>query len=125
MVPAYVAHAQNLAERDPVQALAILRKARRLSPDGPRTTQIDAEIAYLEGKDLAARGIPDPEPFKRALTLDPTHLKARAELEQMEAASSDRTSRTRAAAAAGGAFLLGVIALILFGARRRTPRAAS
>ena len=71
MVPAYVAQAQKLEDDDPVAALALLRKAARLAPDGPRISQVKAEIAYLEGKDLVARGIPDTEPFKRALALEP------------------------------------------------------
>lgn len=129
MVPAYVAQAQKL-EGDVVQALAVLRKAERLAPDGPRVPQIKAEIAYLEGKDLLARGIADTEPFKRALTLDPAHAKARAELDKLESNVEDRSSRTHAVAGAGGVLLLAVIGILLFGGRRRarpggSPRPSS
>jgi hypothetical protein len=119
MVPAYLAQAQKVEESDAGAALAFLRKAARLAPEGPRITQINAEIAYLEGKDLLARGINDTEPFKRALGLDPTHAKARAELDRMESASVDRQSRTKQVGAAGGVLLLAVIGILLFGGARR------
>ena len=99
----------------------MLRKAARIAPEGPRITQVKAEIAYLEGKELVARGIPDTEPFKRALVLDPTHVKARAELGRLEAGADERQSRTRTVAAAAGVLLLAVIGILLFGGRRR-PR---
>lgn len=122
MVPAYLAQAQKLEGDDPVAALAVLRKAARLAPDGPRISQVNAEIAYLEGKDLVARGIPDTEPFKRALVLDPTHAKARAELDRLEATTEDRTSRTRAALAGAGGLLLAIVGILLFAGRGK-PRA--
>lgn len=127
MVPAYVALAQTLQSDDPVQARAALRKAERLAPDGPRVNQIRAELAYLEGRDLVARGITDPEPFKRALALDPAHDKARAEVHRIEWVAEDRASRTRSVAGAGAVFLVAVIGLILFAGRRgrRRTRSAS
>jgi tetratricopeptide (TPR) repeat protein len=124
MVPTYLAQAQKLEAADPAAALALLHKAERLAPEGPRVPQIQAEIAYLEGNDLARRGIPDREPFKRALSLDPGHAKARAELDRMEAEVEDRSSRTRAVAGAGGVLLAAVIGLLLFAGRRRPTRAA-
>jgi hypothetical protein len=122
-VPAYFAKAQQIEATDLVSAIALLRKAERLAPEGPRASQVKAEIAYLEGEDLVARGVPDAEPFKRALALEPTHAKARAELERLSATSDDRQTRTRNIAAAAGCLLLAVIALLLFGGRRR-PRPA-
>jgi len=118
-VPAYVEKAEKIEETDRPAALALLRKAERLAPEGPRVSQVKAEIAYLEGEDLVARGIPDPEPFKRALALEPTHAKARAELERLSATIDDRQSRTRNIAAAAGCLLLAVIGLLLFAGRRR------
>jgi tetratricopeptide (TPR) repeat protein len=121
MVPAYLAQAQKLEADDPVAALAELRKAARLAPEGPRIAQINAEIAYLEGKDLLGRGIKDKEPFKRALALDPAHAKARAELDALESTVEERQNRTRAIAGGAAVLFLGVIAALLFGGRRR-PR---
>jgi hypothetical protein len=119
MVPAYVAQAEKLEDTDAPAALAMLRKAARLAPDGPRISHVNAEIAYLEGKDLVARGIPDAEPFRRALVLDPTHVKAQSELARLEANESDHQSRTRAVGAAAGGLLFAVIGLLLFAGRRR------
>lgn len=124
-VPAYIEKAEKIEQNDPVAALALLRKAERLAPEGPRVTQVKAEIAYLEGEDLVARGIPDTEPFKRALALDPTHVKARAELERLSATTAERQSRTRNIAAAAVCLLLAVIGLLLFGGRRRRQRPAN
>ncbi|GAC1550063.1 MAG: hypothetical protein NVS3B10_13160 [Polyangiales bacterium] len=123
--PAYVEEALQIEETDRASALALLRKAERLAPEGPRASQVNAEIAYLEGEDLLARGIPDSEPFKRALALDPTHAKARAELERLTAAVDDRQIRTRNVAAGAACLLALVIALLLVGGRRRHRRATT
>jgi hypothetical protein len=124
MVPAFVAYAQSIEDSDPPKALGIFRKAARLAPDGPHATEIQAEIAYLEGKELLARGIADTEPFKRALALQPSHEKARAELTRLEQNAEERQERIRALAL-GGAVLFVAIAAILFfvGPRRRSARA--
>jgi tetratricopeptide (TPR) repeat protein len=125
MVPAYVLYAQKIEESDPPKSLAVFRKAVRLWPESPRTTQIEAEIAYLEGKELLARGIADVEPFKRALTLDPGHEKARAELTRLEANIEERQERVRAFAAASAVIVVALVGILLFAGRRRPRRAAS
>ncbi|MCL2724498.1 MAG: hypothetical protein FWD69_08685 [Polyangiaceae bacterium] len=120
MIPTYVALAESQEPRDTISALATLRKALRLAPEGPHAAQINAEIAYLEGEGLAARGIVDREPFERALTLNPAHERARAELSRIDRVNADRTERTRylaIAAVFGLATLAGVI-LFAFGPRR-------
>ena len=124
MVPAYVTQGQKVEDADAPAALALFRKAVRLAPDGPRAPGINAEIAYLEGKDLEARGIPDTEPYQRALTLDASHVKARAALDRLQATTTEHQSRTKAVGAAAGVLLLAVIGILLFGgARRRKPDA--
>ncbi len=124
MVPAYVAYAQSLEETDPPKALAIFRKALRLWPESSRAPQIEAEINYLEGKELLARGIADTEPFKRALALDPGHEKARAELNRLETNVEERQERFRALAAAGAVVVVALLGIILFGGRKKgRPRA--
>jgi tetratricopeptide (TPR) repeat protein len=120
MVPAYVAYAQRIEDDEPVKALSIFRKAARLAPNGPRSSQIEAEIAYLEGKELLARGIADTEPFKRALTLDPSHSKARAELDRLETDVEARQERFRWYAAAGAVILVALVGIVLFGGKRRS-----
>jgi tetratricopeptide (TPR) repeat protein len=125
MVPAYVAYAQRIEDDDPVKALSIFRKAARLAPNGPRSQQIDAEIAYLEGKELLGRGIADTEPFKRALALDPSHTKARAELERLETDVEARQERVRWYAAAGAVILVALVGIVLFGGKRRPRRLES
>lgn len=122
MVPAYVQYATSLEESDPERALALFHKAQRLWPDSPRAPLIEAELAYLEGKELEGRGITDPEPFARALKADPTHVKAREELARIEATSDEHQARIRNFAAAGATVVVAMIGLILFAGRRR-PRA--
>lgn len=122
MVGAYVAQATKLEDSDPPKAIAMFRKALRLKPDTARAPQIEAEIAYLEGKELEGRGVADPEPFKRALTLDPTHERARAELTRLDTNADERESRLRAFAAAGAVVLVALAGIILFGGRRGRPK---
>jgi tetratricopeptide (TPR) repeat protein len=126
MVSAYVSYAEKISASDSPKALALFRKATRLWPESPRVPHVEAEIAYLEGKELLARGIADVEPFKRALTLEPGHEKARAELARLETNVEERQDRIRALAAAGAVVVVGVAGIILFGGRsRRSRRTAS
>lgn len=123
-VGAYVTYARQIEDDDPVRALALFKKAARLAPNGPRTAQIDAEIAYLNGKELLARGIDDEATFRRAVTLDPSHTKARRELERIENEKSASEERTRWLAAAVTAALVAIAGAVLFAGRRRPRRAA-
>jgi tetratricopeptide (TPR) repeat protein len=127
MVGAYAAFATKLEDTDPQKAIAMFRKALRLKPDTARGPAIEAEIAYLEGKELQGRGVADPEPFKRALTMDPTHEKARAELNRLDTNAEERDSRFRSFAAAAAVVLVGLTGIILFGGRRgaRSKRSAA
>jgi hypothetical protein len=84
---------------------------------------VEAEIAYLEGEDLLARGIADTEPFERALRLDPTHQGARAELTRLETNVEEREQRIRGFAAAAAVVIVGLLGIILFGGRRPQRRA--
>lgn len=124
MAPTYLALGQSLEDTDAPRALATLRKAARLAPDSGRAGQIQAEIAYLEGKELLGRGLADPEPFRRALTLDPAHDKARLELTRIETASAERSDRVRTAAGVAALVLAAIIGVVLFALRRPAPRTA-
>ena len=114
MVPAYVAHGQKIATQDPAAARAVFEKALRLANKGPRAPQIEAELAYLDGKDLVARGIDDRAAFQRALALDPTHVGARSELTRIETTAAERASRANLATIAAGLFVALVMGMVLF-----------
>ncbi len=81
----------------------------------------DPEAALAELRAVVEENIEDPEPYKRALSLDPGHANARAALERLEARTEDRAYRVRWLVAAGGVLVAMVVALILFVGRRR-PR---
>lgn len=123
MVAAYAARAAELADKSDLGgALALFRKAARLEGKGPRAPKLEAEIAFLEGKELQARGVADTEPFRRALALDPGHPKARAELDRLEEVSEQKSDHTRRYAAAGALLALGVAGIFLFGGRKPPRR---
>jgi hypothetical protein len=124
MVPAYVAHAQGLEDEEPSLARAAYQRAAWLAPDGPRAAQVHAGLAYLDGVQLRQRGIDDPEPFRRALSLDPGHAKARGELDRLDAKQAEGDERVRGLFAASVVIVLSVVGLILFVARRRPRRTA-
>jgi len=119
MVSGYVAYAQSLEDKEPEKALSLFRKAERLDPEGPRKGQIQAEIAYLEGMALVARGVAEAEPFRRALELDAGHAKARVELDRLENAKEERKTRTQRFALGGAVLAIAIAAILLFGGRRR------
>jgi tetratricopeptide (TPR) repeat protein len=119
LAPAYVMRALEIEESDRPGALAYLRKATMLAPDGPRAAQANSELAFLEAQDLRARGVVDVELLRRATTLDPTNVRARAVLDQIEGDSADRKRRIRTASEVGGAVALVLVGLVLFVGRRR------
>lgn len=119
MVGAYVQYAQNLEERDRPTALAYLRKALRLDESGPRASQIQSAILYLEGEDLLGRGIADADLFRRAVALDPGNTRASAELARLETVAETKQSHLNRWIAAAAVFALAVAGIILFGGRRK------
>jgi tetratricopeptide (TPR) repeat protein len=123
MVPAYLQRAYDLEPTDRVLARATFEKAIQLWPDGPRVPAMRAELAYLDGMDSLARGVPDTEPFRHALELDPTHEKARAEIARIESESIEREGRFRMIAAALAVVIVAALGFILFGGSRRPARA--
>lgn len=119
MIPAYVAYADSLEEKDLPQALAFYRKAARLDPKDARKAQIESGIAYLEGKELLQRGVTDEEAFRRALTLDPTNAKARAELSKLDTATETKAEKSRRYLSGLAVILAAAIGIFFFGARSR------
>jgi tetratricopeptide (TPR) repeat protein len=122
MVPSYVARARELEDAQPEDALAMMRKALRLDPNGERAKSIEAEVAYLEGTLSVAHGAPDRTAFERALALDPTHERARRGLAALDdPAAVVRQDNMKRYVGASGIALAAVIALILLGRRRAPP----
>ncbi len=84
MAPAYLEHAKTIGFERAEDRLAMLRKARRLSPEGDGTNKIEAEIAFTEAKILIAEGRPERYLLERAFELDPAHVEAKALLDDFE-----------------------------------------
>ncbi|MDI1450047.1 hypothetical protein [Polyangium sp. 6x1] len=119
MAPAYVAHAKTLEEKDPAAALEVLRKALRLDPKGEGARKVEAEIAYLEGVTLIARGTPDKFPLTKAIELDPSNERAKQALASLEQERiAPQKSSLHRYVAAGGVGIFALIAMI-FLARRK------
>lgn len=119
MVAAYVEYGRALEESDAPEALALFRKALRIDPRGHRAKMVEAEIAYLEGKALRASGLEDTEPFRRALSLDPSHENARKELEKLETVSEARSSLGYRGLLGAGIFVVAIGIIMLFGGARK------
>jgi hypothetical protein len=122
-VTGYVQYARAIEERDRAAALAYLRKAQRLDPDGPRAKEIESEIVYLEAEELLARGVVDLDAFKRALALDPTNERASSEVSRIEAERESKAQSVKWWTAAAAAFAALLSAVILFGGRSRRASA--
>ncbi|MDI1480592.1 hypothetical protein [Polyangium sp. y55x31] len=119
MAPAYVAHAKTLEEKEPAAALELLRKALRLDPKGEGARKVEAEIAYLEGVTLIARGTPDKFPLTKAIELDPSNDRAKRALASLEQERIEpQKSSLHRYVAAGGVGIVALIAMI-FLARRK------
>lgn len=119
MAPAYVAHAKSLEEKEPAAALELLRKALRLDPKGEGARKVEAEIAYLEGVTLIARGTPDKFPLTKAIELDPSNDRAKRALASLEQERIEpQKSSLHRYVAAGGVGIVALIAMI-FLARRK------
>ena len=91
-------------------------RARRVEQHGSLAR---SEIAYLEGEDLLSRGVTDPEPFERALVLDPNNAHARAALDRLRTAAEAGRVRTWRVIAAVVVLLVAVAGIVLAGNRRR------
>jgi tetratricopeptide (TPR) repeat protein len=117
MIGSYIVFASSIEESDSVKALALYRKAARLDPEPERRKQLEAAISFLEAKALSDRGVEDIELYRHVLTLDPSHTRARAEVERLAFDADAKKERTRRMIAGG--VLLGVAALgaLLLGAR--------
>ena len=123
MAASYATAARTLP-RDEDQ-LAMLRKARLLDPMAADAKQLDAQVAFLEARLMAASGRPDRFLLDRALELDPSHTEAKAlrEAQRGPAEASLPSSKRPRYAALVGATSLVLAALVAF-ARRTRPAPA-
>jgi hypothetical protein len=121
MVPAYLALARSVREKDRVACRAALRRAELLDPAGPHAKSIQSEQALLDAEDLAVRGIVDVSLLKRAVELDPANAKARAALDRAEHDVETRQASWRryAAAVAVGVLSLAAMLFIALAPRKR------
>jgi tetratricopeptide (TPR) repeat protein len=117
--PAYFAYGESLEDTDRPRALAYLRRSLRVDEAGPQSSLARSEIAYLEGEDLLSRGVTDPEPFERALVLDPNNAHARAALDRLRASAEAGRVRSWRVIAAVVLLLVAVAGIVLAGNRRR------
>ena len=124
MAPHYFAYAKSVEASDRPRALTLMRKALRLDEASPLASEIQAEIAYLDAEELLARGVADADLFRRALALDPTHARARAELTRLETEQGEHQNDLNRWVAAGAVFAVAVAGIILFGGRRKRGETA-
>ncbi len=125
MAAAYLEHARKLHSTDRLAALAALRRAEVLDPNGPQARSVQSELALLEAEELSARGIVDVTLLRRALELDPANDRARAALETAEHDAETRQASWRrfAAAVAIGVVALAAMVFVALGWRRKKPSA--
>ncbi len=122
MAPAYLGHAEILmAEGQRPEALAALRKALRLAPDGPDKPKIESRLALLEGQALMERGTPDRFILRRAVELDPDNVEARELLASLDETADTRQTKSKRTLAAIVVGLIGLAAILLLAFWRR-PR---
>ncbi len=126
MVPGLLARAEELlraGEHDD-DAVALLRKAHRLDPEGPLSRRIGAHLAYLDGKAWRERGLADREPFAQALALDPRHPLAREAVEEIDADARGERRVRKLPLRIGISLAFVSIAALVWLLRRRRPAAA-
>jgi hypothetical protein len=122
MVPGYLSLARSVDADDPGRALALARKALRLDPQGAHAKALGSYVLTLEGEAQLGRGLADAVPFQRAVDLDPSNGRARADLARLERGPGlAPPGPYRYAAAAAVALAALASALFLRPWRRATP----
>lgn len=120
MVPAYLAHAKSLRDKDRVAAAAALRRALTIAPEG-NNDAVRSEIAVLEAKDLADRGVLDTALLDSAIQLDPSNEEARRlrDSAKLEVQAQESTWRRYAAAVAIGVIAMAAMVFVAIVPKRR------
>jgi tetratricopeptide (TPR) repeat protein len=80
MVPGFIAYAKSIRESDGPRAMAVLRRALRIDPDGQHAREAESELRYLEALEWKGHGLADEAGLRRALELDPNNADAKAAL---------------------------------------------
>ncbi|MBW2454729.1 MAG: hypothetical protein JRI68_09465 [Deltaproteobacteria bacterium] len=123
MARAYLGQADILiAEKRRPEALAALRKALRLAPDGPDKPKVESRLAFLEGQALVERGTPDRFILRRAIELDPDNEEAKKLLASLDDKADKRQSRSKRTVAAVVVGLIGLSAILVLAFWRRPKR---
>lgn len=125
MVPGILARAEELlrsGDHD-AEAIALLRKAHRLDPEGTLSRRVGAHLAYLEGKQWMDRGLYDRAPFEQALSLDPRHPLAREAVEEIDGVEKGESRVRKLPLRIGLSLLVASIAALVWVLRRRRPAA--
>ena len=123
MVPAYLAHAKSLRDKDTVAASSALRRALTIDPSGEHADAVRSELALLEARELAARGVIDVTLLERAVELDPSNAEARRMLNESQTDVEVREASWRRYGAAVAIGILALVAMVFVALvpRRRKP----
>jgi len=122
LASAYLDYAQQNLSKNPVTALAALRRVERLAKDDSAKVATSLRLT-LEAETLAETGIADRTLLTRALEADPKNARARESLARFDRGEirQDNSSRYYGAGAIG-LVALGGIAVVLLRGRAREER---
>ena len=119
MAPGYFELAKKLDGKDDDKALLYARKALRIDPQGAAARGIESFVLTLEGERLYAHGLAETAVFKRALDVDPSNARARADLSRIESNPRARAGGAYRYLAAAAIGVLAAIAAFVIGVWRR------
>jgi len=120
MAPGYFAFARETADQHPAEAIAALRRVRRLAITPEERAQAESWLLTLEGERLLGTGIADQTLARRAIEVDASNERAKKLLARIERGELHARSGW-ARWAAAGAIGVGAVAAIAFIVLRR-PR---
>jgi hypothetical protein len=123
MAPGYFAFARETADQHPAEAIAALRRVRRLAATPAERAQAESWLLTLEGERLLASGIADQSLARRAIEIDASNERAKKLLARIERGEL-HTRSAWARWAAAGAIGAGAVAAIAFIVLRR-PRSGA
>ncbi|PIE05835.1 MAG: hypothetical protein CSA75_02675 [Sorangium cellulosum] len=121
MVASYLAYAKKVRDEDRIAASASLRRALAIAPEGERSDAVRSEIALLEAKHLAERGVLDVSLLDQAIKLNPSNQEAKKmrEAAKHEVQVRESTWRRYAAAVAIGVIAMAAMVFVALVPRRK------